>query len=117
MRSQYDFNTPSTNRLAKSQNFGKIYIRDSKDQMKMQNGLDLDTNNSIVFEEDLPVTGSVYQAENTNNSIDSAGTKKQGNGDFEIDFDEFTPIIKSVLRSSNVIRRKNLNLIKTENEL
>ena len=76
----------------------------------------------------MPIQSSVYNAdgqfsrdEAEHPSLDSSETKKapvkNKHGEFEIDFDEFAPIIKSVLRSSNVIRRKNLNLIKTENEL
>ena len=85
----------------------------------------METNNSIAFEEDMPIQSSVYmmdglQSRDEQPSLDSSDTKKpvkNKHGEFEIDFDEFSPIIKSVLRSSNVIRRKNFNLIKTEHEL
>ena len=35
----------------------------------------------------------------------------------DVDFGDFEPIIKSVLRSSNVVRRKHLNLQRTEHDM
>ena len=106
-----------TNRLAQSQGFQSGTLALDRSVEHVGNGFLLDASVQQADGDGLDTTQPAPEIDKLLLEVVAEQGSPGYQANIAVDFGDFEPIIQSVLRSSNVVRRKHLNLQRTENDM